>query len=174
VGSDYRYTPTFDDSGQKEVKIRVTNAKDKSAEDTFKITVNDVNRPPMLDIRDQTMNEGETLTLNLNDYADDPDEDDLTFTLVSGVGEITGATYTYTPDYDVLKKVREYDPAAESIDFEVSISANDGKDGEATSTFTISVTDVNRPPVLDIPDQTTDEGETLVLTLSLDPIKQRR
>ncbi len=50
----------------------------------------------MMDIRDQTMNEGETLTLNLNDYADDPDEDDLTFTLVSGVGEITGATYTYT------------------------------------------------------------------------------
>jgi len=166
VGSDYRYTPTFDDSGDKEVKIRVTNAKGKFVEDTFKITVNDVNRPPMLDIRDQTMNEGETLTLNLNDYADDPDEDDLTFTLVSGVGEITGATYTYTPDYDVLKKVREYDPAAESIDFEVSISANDGKDGEATSTFTISVTDVNRPPVLDIPDQTMNEGETLTLNLN--------
>ncbi len=165
VGSDYRYTPTFDDSGDKEVKIRVTNAKGKFVEDTFKITVNDVNRPPMLDIPDQTMNEGETLTLNLNDYADDPDEDDLTFTLVSGVGEITGATYTYTPDYDVLKKVREYDPAAESIDFEVSISANDGKDGEATSTFTISVTDVNRPPVLDIAEQTIDEGETLVLNL---------
>jgi peptide/nickel transport system substrate-binding protein len=165
VGSDYRYAPTFDNSGEKEVKIRVTNAKGKSAEDTFKITVNDVNRPPALDIPDQTIDEGETLTLNLNDYADDPDGDDLTFALVSGVGEITVATYTYTPDYDVLKKVREYNPAAESVDFEVSISANDGKGGEATTTFTIRVTDVNRPPVLDIPDQTIDEGETLTLNL---------
>jgi len=43
VGSDYRYAPTFDDSSEKEVKIRVTNSKGKSAEDTFKITVKDVN-----------------------------------------------------------------------------------------------------------------------------------
>ncbi|WP_334103374.1 Ig-like domain-containing protein, partial [Mesotoga prima] len=165
VGSDYRYAPTFDESGEKEVKISATNAKGKSAEDTFKITINDVNRPPVLNIPDQTIDEGETLTLNLNDYADDPDGDNLTFALVSGVGEIIDATYTYTPDYDVLNKIREYNQA-ESVDFEVSISANDGKGGEATATFTIRVTDVNRPPVLDIPDQTIDEGETLTLNLN--------
>ncbi len=46
VGNDYRYAPTFDDSSEKEAKIGATNAKGESVEDTFKITVNDVNRPP--------------------------------------------------------------------------------------------------------------------------------
>ncbi len=39
----------------------------------------------------------ETLVLNLLDYTTDPDTlDTFTYTLVSGVGNIAGSTYTYT------------------------------------------------------------------------------
>ncbi len=124
-----------------------------------------VDKPPKLNIPDKTVDEGQVLQFDLKQYTEYKDKNALVFTIVSGVGEITVATYTYTPDYDVLKKVREYNPAAESVDFEVSISAKDGKGREATATFTIRVTDVNRPPVLDIPDQTINEGETLTLDL---------
>ncbi len=124
-----------------------------------------VDKPPKLNIQDKTVDEGQVLQFDLKQYTEYKDKNALVFTIVSGVGEITVATYTYTPDYDVLKKVREYNPAAESVDFEVSISAKDGKGREATATFTIRVTDVNRPPVLDIPDQTINEGETLTLDL---------
>ena len=156
VGSDYRYTPTFDDSGDKEVKIRVTNAKGKFVEDTFKITVNDVNRPPMLDIRDQTMNEGETVTLNLNDYADDPDGDALTFTLVSGVGNIAGSTYTYTTTYtDAGTKT-------------VTVRVTDNKGGNDESTFRITVNEIpNQKPKITIPDLTIKEGETKNHTITI-------
>jgi|GEM_PF-3162652 len=148
TGSDYKYSPTFEDSGIKEVKIRVTNSKGASAENSFRITVNNINRSPVLEIPDQTMSEGETLTLNLNDYANDPDGDTLSFSLVSGVGTVNGAIYTYTSAYDLLSKQREYDPTAQSVVFPVVISANDGKGGDAEDSFNIIVGDVNRPPYM--------------------------
>ncbi|WP_292593947.1 hypothetical protein [Mesotoga sp. UBA5847] len=146
IGSDYKYSPTFEDSGIKEVKIRVTNSKGTSAENSFRITVIDINRPPVVEIPDQTMDEGETLTLNLNDYANDRDGDTLSFSLVSGVGTVNDAIYTYTAAYDLLKKQIEYNPTAENVVFPVVISANDNKGGETVDSFNVIVGEVNRPP----------------------------
>ncbi|HPD38543.1 MAG TPA: hypothetical protein PK411_09405 [Mesotoga infera] len=47
-GSLYKYEPGFTDSGEKIVRIRVTNSEGKTAEDLFKITVINVNRPPVV------------------------------------------------------------------------------------------------------------------------------
>ena len=71
-----------------------------------------VDKPPKLNIPDKTVDEGQVLQFDLKQYTEYKDKNALVFTIVSGVGEITVATYTYTPDYDVLKKVREYNPAA--------------------------------------------------------------
>ncbi|OAA31353.1 hypothetical protein AT15_07600 [Kosmotoga arenicorallina S304] len=89
----------------------------------------EVNRAPTLSISDQSVNEGETLTLNLLDYASDPDGDTLSFTL-TGVGEITDAIYTFSPDYDTLGT------------YNVEIEVSDGNGGVAIDSFIVTVNNV--------------------------------
>ncbi|WP_053001287.1 6-bladed beta-propeller [Kosmotoga pacifica] len=93
-------------------------------------------RPPEISIPDQCIYENETLTLNLLDYASDQDDDPLSFILLSGVGNMTDATYTYSPDYDA------------SGTHEVEIEVSDGWGGNATNTFIITVINVNRAPLI--------------------------
>ena len=120
-----------------EVSISANDGKGGEATAMFTIRVTDVNRPPVLNIPDQTIDEGETLTLNLLDYTTDPDTlDTFTYTLISGVGNIEGSTYTYTATYiDAGTKT-------------VTVRVTDNKGGTSDSTFKITVNDVNRPPTL--------------------------
>ncbi len=97
------------------------------------------NHAPSLNIPDQTIDEGRALELNLNDYASDPDGDTLSYTLVSGVGSISGNTYTFTANWDDDHKNETYD---------VKIKACDAEDC-TSDTFTIRVNDINRKPEID-------------------------
>ena len=154
MGSSYRYSPDYDDAGTYLVKVEVNDGREGTAQDSFIVTVKDTNRAPEISIPDQNVNEGESLTLNLLDFASDPDGDSLSFTLISGVGSISENTYRFTPGYDA------------SSTYTVEIEANDGRGGFATDTFVITIGDVNRPPIMnDIPDQNVDEGKTLELNL---------
>ena len=112
------------------------------------------NRAPIIDINNQSVNEGETLTLDLKGYATDPDNDSITFTILNGVGSITDAIYIYSPDYEA------------SGTYNVEIEASDGWGGNATDTFMITVMDINRPP-LSPTDPSPTDGESNV---SLNPI----
>jgi hypothetical protein len=85
------------------------------------------NNPPTISIDDQTVKEGDTLELNLNNYATDLDGDTLTYNLKSGVGSITDSTYAYNPGYDA------------SGTYEVTIGVSDGRGGEAQDSFQIVV-----------------------------------
>ena len=87
-----------------------------------------LNAPPVFsDIPNQNVSEGDTLELNLLDYASDPDGDPLSFTLLSGVGTITVSTYSYSPDYGA------------SGTYQVEIETNDGRGGTANDSFLISI-----------------------------------
>ncbi|MBO8166587.1 MAG: leucine-rich repeat domain-containing protein, partial [Kosmotoga sp.] len=112
-----------------------------------------LNKPPTISIEDQTINEGETLNINLDDCSSDEDGDKLSYTKISGVGSINDNIYTYTPGYD------------ESGTHNVVIKAEDGKGGEVQDSFAIEVINVNATPTLNIPDQQINEGETLTLDL---------
>ncbi|MFO7881342.1 MAG: hypothetical protein R6U52_02240 [Kosmotogaceae bacterium] len=92
------------------------------------------NQKPTIDITDQELYEGEELEIDLDDYASDPDGDPLTYSLESGVGTITDAIYTYSTDIDA------------SGTYDVTIEANDGREGTAEDTFTITVKNVNEAP----------------------------
>ncbi|OAA32504.1 hypothetical protein AT15_00045 [Kosmotoga arenicorallina S304] len=134
TGKMYTYTADYGDSGNYVVEIKaVDTKKDITETASFTLLVNDVNGVPIISIPDQSVNEGETLMLNLLYYATDPDGDELSFTL-TGVGTITDAVYTYSPDYDA------------SGTYNVEIEASDGHGGVATDTFVITVNDVNRKP----------------------------
>ena len=112
-----------------------------------------LNKPPTISIEDQTINEGETLNINLDDCSSDEDGDKLSYTKISGVGNINDNIYTYTPGYD------------EFGTHNVVIKAEDGKGGEVQDSFAIEVINVNATPTLNIPDQQINEGETLTLDL---------
>ena len=92
------------------------------------------NNDPAVEISDQSINEGNTLSFNLDDYADDSDGDTLSFQKVSGVGSLTGNTYSWTTDYD------------DAGFYVVTILVSDGRGGVVSDVFSITVTGVNAPP----------------------------
>lgn len=58
-----------------------------------------VSESPTLNIPKQTVEEGQVLQFDLKQYATDKNKNALTFTIVSGVGEIAGTEYKYVPNY---------------------------------------------------------------------------
>ena len=60
-----------------------------------------VNNPPVVqNIQNQTVQEGNNLSLDLNDYISDPDGDNLDVEQISGPGSITGNQFTYDDPLD--------------------------------------------------------------------------
>jgi uncharacterized protein (UPF0179 family) len=148
------------------VTVRVTDDGTPSLDDfrTFDITVDEVNQPPILaEIGNKSVDEGSLLTFTA--LAIDPDlpASDFSFSLDSGapagatINSITGE-FSWTPpggaspgDHTVTVRVSE-DGVPSLEDFE---------------TITITVNDVNLPPVLDlIGAQRVDEGSRLTFTAS--------
>ncbi len=147
-------------TGEYEVEFCVTDGEFSDCE-SIVISVVHCNEPPAFAIPDQYMNEGETLTLDLRDYSSDPDGDTLSFTKVSGVGAVSGYTYTYYADYD---SAGEHD---------VVLRADDGHGGTAVSSFTIHVADTILPPNAEFTytPSSPKVGQTVVFdgSLSTDP-----
>ena len=116
------------------------------------------NRPPSLDpIGNKTINETETVMIDLN--ASDPDGDSLTYScnrtnLFTDFDSSTGAG-NWTTDYN--------DAGTYWVNFGVS----DGNGGIDNETIRITVSDANRPPVLDaIGDKTINEAEIVAIDLN--------
>ncbi len=163
--ADFTWTPGFDASGNYSVLFTVTDdgPPPQSDSETVTITVGDVNRPPVLDsIGAKFVNENERLDILIT--AADPDGDSLSFSISNAPtgsdfednGDGT-ASFAWTPDFDASGNY--------SVLFTVT---DDGSPPQSDSeTLTITVGDVNRPPVLDaIGSKTVNEGELLEFTVS--------
>lgn len=119
------------------------------------------NEPPVLDpVGDQTVNEGALLEFTVT--ASDPDHDILAFTAdglphgaaLSPVQAPQSAAFSWTPDY------------TQAGAYDVTFEVNDGQATD-TETVTITVNNVNRPPVLDpIGNKTVQEGDLLEFDIS--------
>jgi len=134
------WRPTFDQAGLYPVTFTVNDGVSEDSE-TITVTVRNVNRPPVLDlIPDQTVHEGELLEVTVN--ATDPDGDVLTYRpafLIIGMN-FQNQTLTWTPTYE------------DAGTYEITIRVSDGPliDPETITvegTFTITVLNVNRPPL---------------------------
>ncbi len=150
----YTYSPGYLDSGTKILRV---SAKDSSGNETVRdiqLQVIDVNAPPELAVEDQTVNEGELLSLDLAAIAFDIDGDEIELSLASGPGEIVNGVYKYRPGFD------------EAGDREVVVRVRDGFGNEVLSSFSINVVDVNRPPRMIFSDLSVKEGQELVIQLS--------
>lgn len=98
------------------------------------------NNPPTLAIPDQTIHENDDmLIIFLEEFADDPDNDPLTFGMISGdIGEVVGSQYIYYPAFGDAGEV--------GVSYEIKIEVSDWRGGKAEDTFTVTVVKVNRPP----------------------------
>jgi PKD repeat protein len=155
----FTWTPGFDQAGSYTLTVEVSDGHGGSDSKTASITVNNVNRAPVLNpIGDKTVDEHAPLTFTAT--ATDPDipADTLTFSLV---GAPTGATinpssgaFTWTPGFDQA--------GSHPVTFTIS-------DGSLIDTeeITITVRNVNRAPELTpIGAQSTDEGVQLEFTIT--------
>jgi len=149
----YSYSPDFSEAGEKSIVISATDSKGGSTSLPIHISVVDVNRAPVVSIPDGVVKEGETLRLYLRGFASDPDGDELTFEVSEGPGTIEDGNYIFTPDFD------------SEGSHEVELLVTDNKGAESIGIFTVTVENVNRAPVVSIPDGVVKEGETLRLYL---------
>jgi hypothetical protein len=157
------WTPSLGDVGSVTVTVTVTDSglpMESDAEE-FVMTVGAVNQPPVLDlIGDRSVQEGETISIGLS--ASDPNGDVLRFECVggpagfetldagNGTARLTGtAGFDDAGNHEVMCTV--FDSAVPAaIDSE---------------TFTLTIGDANRPPVLD-PIGMTKDGDSIVLRLT--------
>ena len=161
-GSTFTWTPTDGQAGAYQVTFSVADGQGGSDQATITITVSAAstgtqeNRAPVLEsIGDRQVAEGSVLTIEL--AATDEDGDALTY-WVSGqpVGSsLTGAIFTWTPT-----------PEQGGI-YQVTFTVEDGRGNSVSKTITITVIDINQPPVLEpIGDRTVDIGTSLTIELS--------
>ncbi|WP_321430432.1 putative Ig domain-containing protein [uncultured Methanolobus sp.] len=152
----FRWTPDYNASGTYSVTFGVNDGSLNDSETVF-ITVNHVNRDPILDnIGNKQINEGEELTFNVSAHDDDGDSLIFYSTGVPRDANFDPETreFSWTPDFE--------DSGTYSVTFYVS-------DGYLvdSETVTISVGSVNRAPELvPIGDKTVDEGSELRFTVS--------
>ena len=153
--------PGFNDSGDYPITVRATDSGSLTNQQTFTLSVADVNRAPMLTaVGDQTIEEDQTGAVALN--AADADGDNIilsghglpSFTSLRDNGDETG-TLTLQPGFN------------DSGDYPITVRATDSGSLTNHQTFTLSVADVNRAPMLTtIGNQTIEEGQTQVIALN--------
>ena len=141
-------------------ELVVTDSGDLTGADQVTITVVAGNKPPTADAgQDQTVTEGEVVTLDASGSAD-PDDGIASFSWrqTGGTGVLLSDDTTAQPGFTAP----EVGVTGESLIFELTVTDAGGL--TATDSVTITVTSVNQPPVADAgPDQTVTEGDSVVL-----------
>jgi hypothetical protein len=157
----FSWTPDYDQAGaHTAVVFTVTDSglPNLSDSETITITVNNVNRAPVLGpIGDRTVDEASPLSFTV--AASDGDGDALTYSasnLPAGASFDAGTrVFSWTPGYDQAGTFAA-----------VVFTVSDGNASDAES-VTITVNDVNAPPVLaTIGDRSVNEADTLSFTVS--------
>jgi outer membrane protein assembly factor BamB len=135
------WTTGYTDSGTYWVNFGVSDGNGGIDNETIRITVSDANRAPVLGpVGDETINETETVAIDLN--ATDQDGDSLTYScnrtdLFTDFDPVTGKG-NWTTDYN--------DAGTYWVNFGVS----DGNGGTDNETIQITVLDSNRQPFFDV------------------------
>ncbi|MBW7992571.1 MAG: hypothetical protein FVQ84_21500 [Planctomycetes bacterium] len=131
---DFAWMPSYTQAGSYSVMFRASDGNSNASE-TITITVNNINRTPVLGaISDQAVNENTLLSFSVN--ATDPDGQTLTYS-VSGLPNgavLASQTFTWTPTYN------------QAGTFALTFTADDGQ-AQDSQAITITVNNVNRAPV---------------------------
>lgn len=153
------WTPTYDQSGTYPgITVTVTDPAGLTAQQSFDIVVNHVNRPPQInDIPAQSVQENNAVSFTVSGTdPDSEDQDKLVFT-ADGLPQgatFDGTTFSWTPGFD------------QSGDHTITINMSDGSASVSKQT-TITVENVNRDPEISGPASgEVQAGSALSLTYS--------
>jgi hypothetical protein len=143
----------------------VSDAYNNSVADQVTISVNQVNKEPVANAGpDQTVNEGEKVTLNGADSSD-PDNNGITFQWTAPSGIILSSTRDSKPTFTAPE-------VSVNTVFTFQLTVNDGALNSTADQVNVLVKQVNKAPVANAgPDQVVTESNlvTLDATASTDP-----
>src|SRR3989344_1979010 len=147
-GEEFTYVSDYDDAGDHVVAVEASDGKEK-ARTTWPVEVQNVNRAPSLpQLEDASIDENETLVLELPQ--EDIDGDEITYTIDEPIGN-DGRWRTGYDDAGV---------------YTITIVAHDGE-LSVKETIVVTVNDVDRAPELnEVDDLTINENEELYVPLS--------
>jgi hypothetical protein len=131
--STFTYETTYDDAGTHTVKVEVSDGLSSSS-NIWSVDVQNVNRLPALEAIDG-ITAKETDTVTITALATDDDQDAISYSISDDRFEQEDNVFTLETDYDSAGT------------YEITVSANDGQD-TTEQTFTLTVENVNRPPVI--------------------------
>jgi Big-like domain-containing protein/calcineurin-like phosphoesterase family protein len=155
AGGQITYTPSPDYNGAADFRYSISDGAGGTASALVHVTVVPVNDAPVALDGSATANEGSAKTITLN--AHDVDSPALTFSIVSApnhgsLGPISGNSVDYTPN-----------PGYSGPD-SFTFKANDGS--LDSNVATISLTDVNLPPVATDGTANATEGSSTTITMA--------
>lgn len=153
-GTSFSGTPTNENVGEAEIKIRVDDSNGGNIVQTYVLTVTNVNDAPELlatlgDL--ELLEDVGSVELDLSESFNDPDGDVIEYTITSSEPTVmsvslSGSQLTLT----------ENGLGSTTI----SVAANDGNGGTVETSFLVTVTNVNDAPVVaaSVSDQSFEEG----------------
>ncbi|HDP78430.1 MAG TPA: hypothetical protein ENN47_09665, partial [Mesotoga infera] len=123
----------------------------------------DWNRSPSANAgADFSVNEGELISLD-GISSSDPDSDSLSYTWT----QISGASVQIqNPHARVATFTAPELPKNSQSQLEFRLEVSDGRGGSSSDNISVTVLDVNKPPISSAVDQISDEGSTLTLNLN--------
>ncbi|MEM8912141.1 MAG: putative Ig domain-containing protein, partial [Planctomycetota bacterium] len=154
---DFSWTPTEDQHGTFVFNVVVSDGVNEASE-AVSFTVEETNESPVLPaIANQQVNEHELLTFTATATDTDLPAQDLTFTLnndPAGASITPAGVFTWTPGED---------DGGSTFDFTISVT--DGQTTVSSSSITVTVVEINDPPVLAaIGSQAINEQQELAFT----------
>ncbi|MBI2651839.1 hypothetical protein HYX00_00090 [Candidatus Woesearchaeota archaeon] len=133
IDSKHTYQSTYEDAGTHTIKVDVSDGLSSTSK-IWSVEVNNVNRKPVLEKMDDIKLK-ETEKAVITALATDDDKDKITYAISDKKFVREDNVFTWQTDYDSAGT------------YEATITANDGQDTTEQS-FTVTVENVNRPPVI--------------------------
>lgn len=151
------FTPAADYNGSATVAYTVTDGNGGSDNASVSVAIAAVNDNPIANPDTASVNEDESVSINV--LANDTDVDGDTLSVASasvttGSVQVVGNQVNYTPDAD-------YNGSAT-----ITYTIEDGAGGSANSTVAVTVVNVNDAPVVEDLEFTIYEGDSLPITLT--------
>ncbi|MFQ5926722.1 MAG: Ig-like domain-containing protein, partial [Terriglobia bacterium] len=160
-GNIATYTPSLNFNGSDSFTFRANDGQADSNVATVSITVNPINDAPVLTpIPDQQLEENTESVISIT--VQDVDGDPITLELVEAPSwaSLPGGI-RLAPGFDVVTSSQA------SASFLISLRATDDKQASDLKNFTVTVTNVNREPVIDpVAEVTVAEGATLEVSVT--------
>ncbi|MGI8455936.1 putative Ig domain-containing protein [Pectobacterium carotovorum] len=160
-------TPASGDIGNLTIKVTATDGSSASVSTTFSLTVTTVNEAPVVSgtIAAQSIAQGGNLNVTIPAGTfTDPDGDTLTLSATLADGTALPAWLSFNPATGTFSGT----PANGDVgSLTIKITATDGSNASVSTTFGLTVTNVNDAPVVSgtIPAQNIAQGGSLNITI---------